>query len=184
MNKLVEEKGESKKDVIFDLDNTNVADFSDFTDSFFPNEEELQPVGEKFIVFFLNDTQYAVSSSSVSEVVRQLSLTTLPNIPSWVLGIANLRGDIVTVVDLQKLWKKESNDYNSKTKLIVLRHEDSDSLIAFKVDRLREIITLSSEAIEPVKKDDSDFLLGQTKYKSSLINLLDTEKLINSLNIN
>jgi purine-binding chemotaxis protein CheW len=174
---------ESNSKQIFDLELTSVADFPDFTDSFFTGEEKFQPEGEKFIVFILNDIQYGISSSGVSEVVRQLKLTTLPNIPGWVLGIANLRGDIVSVIDLQKLWKQESTPYTSKSKLIVIRDEENDSLIALKVDRLREIVTLSSDSIAPADKYEDPFLSGLAEHKAEPIKLLDMEKILSSLKL-
>jgi purine-binding chemotaxis protein CheW len=174
----------STQENIFELDVLSVENFPDFSKTVLSDEEILLDEGEKFIVFVLNEIQYAIPSNSVSEVIRQLNLTPLYNVPEWFLGIANLRGDIISVVDLQKLWKQENPTlYSAKTKLIVLRCEDSDSLIAFKVDKLREIVTLSNEAVQPPTDNDSPFLIGRAEHNSGVINLLDVENVLCSLKL-
>ncbi len=64
--------------------------------------------GEKFIVFVLDDELFAISSKQVAEVTHPLAVTPLPNAPEWLLGIANLRGEIISVADLQKILAKNS----------------------------------------------------------------------------
>jgi purine-binding chemotaxis protein CheW len=175
---------ESNQENIFESELPPISDFPDFSDSLFSDEEKLSGTGEKFIVFILNETQYAIASNSVSEVIRQLNLTPLHNVPEWFLGIANLRGDIVSVIDLQKLWNQESSKpYTSATKLIVLRCVNPDSLIAFKVDKLREIVTFSNESVQPLKDYDSLFLTGEAKHKSGIIKLLNVESILCSLKL-
>ncbi len=63
--------------------------------------------GDKYMVFQINDSNYAVPSGEVAEVVRMLPLTELPNLPDWFMGIANLRGDILSVINLPGIWDPE-----------------------------------------------------------------------------
>src|SRR5689334_910486 len=93
----------------------------DLTDSLFLENQTAEASGEKFIVFFLDGELYAVSAAQVAEVVQMLAITPLPNVPEWLLGIANLRGEIISVVDLPKLWNKKTSQNPAKAKLIVLR---------------------------------------------------------------
>jgi len=135
--------------------------------------------GEKFVVFFLDDELFAVSAERIAEIVRALDFTPLPNSPDWLYGIANLRGEIISVLNLSKICGKNSGaSDSSKSKSIVLKTRNPASAVAFPVDRLSEIVTLTANDIEPAE----DFrFFGQAAYKTASVKLLDTEKLVASL---
>ena len=148
------------------------------TDSFPVNNQAQNSDGEKFVVFFLADALFAVNAAQVAEIVRPLDFTPLPNSPEWLHGIANLRGEIVSVLNLSKICNKPGVADSSKSKLIVLKTETGASSAAFPVDRLSEIITLRREDIQP--SEDFRFS-GCAIYKTASVKLLDTERLFASL---
>lgn len=153
---------------------------SDLTAPFSPIETA---VGEKYVIFFLNEEIYAVSAKYVTEVIVPLRLAPLPKTPEWVLGIANLRGKIISVIDLPRFWNKQNSSALPKSKLILLNSKTDDSQIAFAVDKLSEIIVLPNSNIQSDEKNSPDFC-GKIKYKSGIIHLLDAEKLFQLLKIN
>jgi purine-binding chemotaxis protein CheW len=173
---------ESTQKKLFDIDLLTISEITDVSDPIF-NDTQITPViGSKFIVFMINDTHYAIASKRVSEVVRPLPYTPLPNFPGWLYGIANLRGDIISIINLRNLLIKEP--YNTtKTKLIVLRTQESDSQIAFKVDKLREIVMLEDRDITPTEDIDSPYIFGTSTHKLNTIFLLDVEKILSSLKL-
>ncbi|HEY8559276.1 MAG TPA: chemotaxis protein CheW [Pyrinomonadaceae bacterium] len=135
--------------------------------------------GEKFVVFFLDDELFAVRAARIAEIVRPLDYTPLPNSPAWLHGIANLRGAIVSVLNLSKICRKTGGAADSsKSKLIVLKTANSASPIAFPVDRLSEIVAFHEKDVEP--SDDARFF-GRAVYKTARVKLLDTDKLFASL---
>lgn len=152
----------------------------DLNDSLFFENQTAQAAGEKFIVFFLDGELYAVSAAQVAEVVQMLNITPLPNVPEWLLGIANLRGEIISVVDLPKFWNKKTSQNPAKAKLIVLRGQNPNSSIALTVDKLSEIITLPIDEIQ-FPEESLPFVFGKASHKSNPLNLIDTEKLLSSL---
>lgn len=160
---------------MFDLSSL---DLPELTSSFFTDKQTANSDGEKFVVFFLDDGSFAVSANQVTEVVRPLPFTPLPNSPVWLGGIANLRGEIISVLNLSQICNKQSAPASPKSKLIVLRPKIFDSPIAFPVDKLSEIITLAKDEIEPA--EDSRFF-GKAAHHSGVVYLLDTEKLFSSL---
>ncbi len=160
---------------LFDLSSLNL---SDLTDSFYSDEKTENLDDEKFVVFFLDDELFAVAAGQVSEVVRPITLTPLPNSPAWLYGIANLRGEIVSVLNLSKLCNKSSLPVSSKSKIIVLKPKIFASSIAFLVDRLSEIITLIPENIRPAEDFHS---FGKAVHEETSVNLLDTERLFSSI---
>lgn len=159
----------------------NHAPFSDLTNlpaSFPANEKTEISDGEKFVVFFLDDERFAVSAREVAEIVRPLEYTPLPNAPEWLHGIANLRGEIISVLNLSKIYRKNPLPASPKSRLIVLKPKTHSASAAFPVDRLSEIITLSKNEIQP--PDDVRFF-GKTVHETQAVNLLDTETLVSSL---
>lgn len=146
----------------------------------FPDERR---AGKKYLVFYLTDEIFAVSARQVSEVVQMPAVTPLPNFPDWLLGIVNLRGEIITVADLSKFWKKKAVHPSSKTKIVVLRGETSKASIAVIADKLGEIITLPDDEIQTAKKPAEPQICGQAAYKSNILSLLDAEKVITSLSL-
>ena len=153
---------------------------SDLTAPFSPVETA---VGEKYVIFFLNEEIYAVSAKYVTEVIVPLRLAPLPKTPEWILGIANLRGKIIFVIDLPRFWNKQNSSSSPKSKLILLNSKTDDSQIAFAVDKLSEIIVLPNSNIQSGGEKAANFC-GKIKYKSGIANLLDAEKLFQSLKIN
>jgi purine-binding chemotaxis protein CheW len=162
-------------------ENLSEIDISNLNGSLFFDKENAA-AGEKFIVFFLDDELFAVSAQKVSEVVHPPAITPLPNSPEWLTGIANLRGEIISVVDLAKLWRKKIFGTALKPKLIVLRGQNSNSSIAFTADRLSEIITLSEDKIH-FCEEDASHIFGKAFHKSNVLNFIDTDKLALSLTL-
>lgn len=162
------------------FDDLSSPNLPDLTEPFPASEQPKNSDGEKFVVFFLEDELFAVSAAEVAEIVRPLDFTPLPNSPDWLHGIANLRGAIISVLNLSKICGKNSVSDSSKSKLIVLKTINSAASAAFPVDRLSEIITVTETEIRPA---EDDRLRGKAAYKTAFVNLLDTEKLFSSLSI-
>jgi purine-binding chemotaxis protein CheW len=144
-----------------------------------------QPAGEKFIVFHLDDNVYGINSKSVAEVTGSLPVTPLPGVPEWLSGVANLRGDLISIIDLRKLWKKNTPT-PLKTRLIVFHSAKNDTPVAFRVDRLSEIVTLSDKEINFSAADFTDSFptfFGKADFRSQPLFLLDIDKILSSLNV-
>jgi purine-binding chemotaxis protein CheW len=180
----------------FTHENFTDIDFSSLLDlpeasSIFLEGKSAQVYGEKYVVFALDEELYAVHSNLVAEVLSPLPVTPLPGVPEWLSGVANLRGEIISVVDLRKFWKKKpaasaSNSSPQKTKLIVLRSAKDDTKIAFIIDRLSEIVTLAPQDIKFSAADfENSFptLYGKAAHESSILLLFDAENLLSSLSL-
>jgi len=143
------------------------------------------PEGEKYIIFHLDEKLYGIRSAGVLEIAASLAVTPLPNVPAWLPGIANLRGDIISVVDLRKLWKKTTSP-PQKPKFIVFRAAKNDASIAFVVDKVGEIITLSANEINFSAADfEHSFptFFGRADFKSQPLFLLDIDKILSTLSL-
>ncbi|HEY0461507.1 MAG TPA: chemotaxis protein CheW [Pyrinomonadaceae bacterium] len=165
-----------RNEPLFDLSALNLQNLPET----FPaagNQAENQD-GEKFVVFFLDDELFAVSAAEVAEIVRPLEFTPLPNSPAWLHGIANLRGQIISVLNLSKIFNKPAVTAGAKAKSIVLKPHAAPASIAFPVDRLSEVVMLAPADVQAV---NDAFLFGTATIETVPVKLLDTEKLLASL---
>lgn len=160
----------------------SLMDYLDLTNPVFSEDANPEKSGEKYIVFFLNEVCYAVSSRTIAEITQPLKAAVLPNTPDWLLGLANLRGEIISVVDPEKLWNKNAASSAGKSKFIVLRSDESAATFALAVDRLGEIITLPDENITPLGEDENfPHLLGKAIHNSHTFRIMDAENFPASL---
>jgi purine-binding chemotaxis protein CheW len=160
---------------LFDLSSLNLQNLPQT----FPEHKQTEnPDGEKFVVFFLDNELFAVRAAQVAEIARPLDFTPLPNSPEWLYGIANLRGEIISVLNLSKIFDKPAVLATPKSKLIVLKPKSLASALAFPVDRLSEVVAFDPKDINA--SDDPRFF-GTATHETALIKLLDTEKLLASL---
>lgn len=164
-----------KSEPLFDLSAINLEQLKG---PFFPGENTPVKEGEKFVVFHLSGQQFAVNSRLVAEVTRYLPLTPLPDAPAWLIGVANLRGDVISVVNLARIFRLKSPAVSSKTKLIVLKPQSNLASVAFVIDRLSEIVTIAPNEIVPA---DDHRLIGCTNFTLGTISLLDADQIFSSL---
>lgn len=158
-------------------------DFTVQTNSFSSDQISESSTGEKYLVFYTGEEFYAIASDMVAEAAPYPRVIALPNAPEWLLGIANLRGEVVSVLDLAAILQKNSSKTAPKTKFIVLRSQIFESGAAFPADKINEIATIPSAEIQRRADTDSPHIYGQAVYKSQTLNLIDTEKLLASLKL-
>lgn len=156
-------------------------DFTNLTNSFLSEEKSSSTADEKYLVFYLDGDLYAVASKQVAEAAPPLRVARLPHAPEWLVGIANLRNEIITVVSLPMLLKKQRSLAAPKSKLVVLRSQNSASNIAFTADRLSEIVHLKEKEIHPLNDKDSPYIFGTAVHQYGKLNLIDTEKILAAL---
>ena len=163
---------------LLDIDFSAPLNLPDLTNSAF---SEKWLIDNRYLTFVLNDKIYAVCTKSVAEVLAFPEITQLPKTPKWLSGITNLRGEIVTVIDLFRFWSIEVSNSPANPKLILLRSENQNETahIAVKVDKVREVVIIPNEDIEKVA--NAPHLLGKINYKSTFLYLLDMEKLLSKL---
>jgi purine-binding chemotaxis protein CheW len=169
MNDLVQEN------FVFDLPSLDLTKFSD--------SQAQQTIGEKYLVFFLDDELFAISTKKVAEATASLPVTALPHSPEWLLGIANLRGDIISVVNTSALLRKKHSTPTPKSKFIILRSQIFQFGAAITADRISEIVVLPDAEIQYNKDEKTPHIFGKAVHKTQTLNLINTEKLLASLRL-
>lgn len=192
MNSSPEEKPPARPQPAEEPDSRPFFDFEDLAQFFDANvsaaasaaeEKTPQQTGEKYVVFELDGKSYAVHSHQVAEVFAAPAVAPLPNAPAWLSGIASLRGEVTAVVDLRRLWRRQT-DAPSRMKSVVLRSAKSDARAAFLIDRLGEIVTLAPQDISFSAADfEASFpaVFGRATASGRELFLLDAETLLASL---
>jgi chemotaxis signal transduction protein len=134
----------------------------------------------KIIIFVIGDLRYAVEMGHIDEVVRNPSITPIPGLPNWVLGVTNLHGDIVSVVNLARFLDIETPAHRKDVSMIVARA--ADQRIGLVVDDTEVIYTFPAEqVISPPFKVSSElvnYLRGAIERQGEFIRLLDCEHLL------
>lgn len=138
------------------------------------DSEQLQ-----LVTFEVANEEFAVDILSVQEINRMMELTRVPQSPPEVEGVINLRGKIIPVVDLRKRFGMATTEHSSDSRIVVV--EVRGRVIGFVVDRVHEVLRISSSIVEPppsmVCSIDSDFIAGVGKLQDRLLILLDLERL-------
>lgn len=158
--------------------------FPDSVNQFNSGDQNAPKSDEKLVVFFLNERLYAVAAHDVAEISHPVPVAVLPNSPAWLLGIGNLRGEIIAIVNLPALIGENPQTHSAKTKLIVLKTKNYETTIAFPVDKLSEIIASDDKNREAIGKTTSPYIYAEFKYQENAVRLIDSEKLLNSLAAN
>ena len=128
----------------------------------------------QIIVFTLKDKYYAMSTDKVEEISKKIPSTKVPNSPTWVEGLINLRGYVVTLVNLSKLLHQDDGVcYNN----IIIIHNNEEK-IGLMVRNVKEVMNIKTEDIQRIEDKGSDGIIGIVRMKGNIINIIDIEKLL------
>jgi purine-binding chemotaxis protein CheW len=123
---------------------------------------------------------YGVPITSLHEIVRVPEITAVPDAPEYMEGVINLRGKIVSVIDLRKRFGEREVTSNRRNRILVLEHHSR--LCGLIVDSASEVLKIPSAEIEPpptvLAEGGLNCVTGLGKYKGRLIMLLDMNKLL------
>jgi purine-binding chemotaxis protein CheW len=138
---------------------------------------ELQIVG-----FRVGNETYGVPITALHEIVRVPEITAVPDAPEYLEGVINLRGKIVSVIDLRKRFGIKQATPSRRNRILVV--EFNGRLSGLIVDSASEVLKIASSDIEPppavLQEGGLNCVTGLGKYKGRLIMLLDTSKLLES----
>jgi purine-binding chemotaxis protein CheW len=137
----------------------------------------------QMVVFSLSREKYAIAIDYLKRIVWAGDITPVPGVPPYLLGVVNLRGDIISVVDLgQLLGLKARAASASKPSLLVTHNKGIE--VAFLVDSVDDVIDLPSRSIDPplitLEREYAGFLEGEAKVGEALIAILNYQRIMAS----
>ncbi|MFI5178742.1 MAG: chemotaxis protein CheW [Vicinamibacterales bacterium] len=140
----------------------------------------------RFVRFLVASTSCAVSEAFVTELDRMPKITTVPRAPSWLRGVANLRGDVLSVVDLRVFLGLDATSPHTG-RMLVVRLLDEEISVGLLVDAVDQILTLNLDEVRPpaspLDGPLAPFLTGMCVAGERLIAVLDLERLLRSADI-
>lgn len=139
--------------------------------------------GETHIVGFrVGRETYGVPITSLHEIVRVPEITAVPDAPDYMEGVINLRGKIVSVIDLRKRFGQPTPELHRQNRILVVEHKGR--LSGMIVDGASEVLKIPQRDIEPapaiIEESGLDCVTGLGKCNGRLIILLDINKLLES----
>ena len=137
----------------------------------------------KHVSFALGDEVYAVSAAKVNEVLRYTEITPVPGAPGFILGIINLRGNVVTVIDARRVFSLPSREITPQTRIVVVEVEDF--IVGVLVDRVAAVVDLDESLIETAPNTGQDaaqrFIQGVFNDEKNLLILVDFSRIVELL---
>lgn len=130
----------------------------------------------QYIVIRLGSEEYGIDIRYVDNIVRMQRITRVPKMPKYLVGIINLRGEVLPVISLRIKMDLEKDVYEKKTRIIVLKSQTEENLGVI-VDEVKEVVTLESaqvDRVDDLKIEGRAFVSGVGKRENGdLISLLD-----------
>ncbi len=134
----------------------------------------------QFVVFKLAEEEYGIDIQRVIEIVELTSITRVPNAPSFVKGVINLRGEIIPVMGLRERFNLPPIEQTDETRIVIFKVNEGS--IGMIVDNVVEVVEIHLSAIEGVSNFSNDdslkFLYGVGKIDERIVTLLNLDKLV------
>jgi len=148
-------------------------------------QERTVDLAGKYLTFELGKETYGVGILKVQEIIKMQEITKVPHTPDYVKGVINLRGKVMSVVDLRRAFGMEEAEATRDTCIIVMqvRGGETPVILGVIVDKVSEVLEIGNEEIEPTPsfgtQVDTHFILGMAKTKDAVKILLDMDRIVN-----
>ena len=132
------------------------------------------------VTFRLDDETYGINVMLVQEVLRVTDIAPVPGAPGYVVGIINLRGNVVTVIDTRMRFGLSPNEMNDSTRIVII--ESEKQTVGIIVDSVSEVVDIYSNEIETAPNVGNDetarYIEGVVSRGEELLILIDLNKLL------
>ena len=135
----------------------------------------------QFVIFHVADEMFAMPLSDVREIIRMPDVVRVPLSPPALEGLANLRGTVLPVIQLRRIFGMEQVEHNDATRVVVL---DQGQPVGLVVVRMANVVTVDGENIEPASSIEgtvhTDMMTGMIKTNDgkSMVMILDAGKVV------
>jgi purine-binding chemotaxis protein CheW len=137
---------------------------------------------EHLVIFTLGKELYGVTIHAVESIIKLQSITQVPRTAAFILGVTNLRGTVVPVLDLRRRFNLPNCENTANTRIVIVNAEGSK--VGIVVDEVTEVLKVSRNAIQPPPPMsttiESAFINGIARINDHLVILLDLEKVLAS----
>jgi purine-binding chemotaxis protein CheW len=128
------------------------------------------------VVFKVNEEQFAVEAAKVQSINDMMEITRVPKSAEYIKGLINLRGTIISLLDINLLLNIEKAE-GSQENIIILNLKDES--VGVTVDQVDEVLEIEEDLVECVETDrNKAYIKGVINFKDRIITLIDIAKLI------
>jgi len=138
----------------------------------------MQGIERRLVVFRLHYGEYALPLEHMVEIVRMVAVSPVPDAPTWLLGVINLRGEVVPVLDLRLRLGLPAAEIELNTPILIGRA--NGRVLGLVADEVIEVLTADPASIEPPEEmaGPSTSLTGVVRREDRLVMILDLERLL------
>ncbi len=134
----------------------------------------------QWVTFRLESEKYGIKVMQVQEVLRMTEIAPVPGAPHYVLGIINLRGNVVTVIDTRRRFGLQDVENDDETRIVIV--EANNNVVGILVDSVAEVVDLKVSEIETAPNvgndESSKYIQGVSSRDDELLILVDVNKLL------
>ena len=134
----------------------------------------------QWVTFRLDDEVYGINVMQVQEVLRVSEIAPVPGAPEYVLGIINLRGNVVTVIDTRERLGLSGKEVDDATRIVII--EADKQVVGILVDSVAEVVDLRMSEVESAPNvgndESSKYIQGVATHNKELLILVDLNKLL------
>jgi purine-binding chemotaxis protein CheW len=138
----------------------------------------------KYLTVVLENEAYGIGVLKVREIIRMQKITPVPQMPTFVKGVINLRGRVIPIVDMRVKFGLKA-EFAERTCIVVVQVKlasEQTVQMGLIVDSVEEVVTLNANEIEPTPdfgaKINTEYLLGMAKVKGAVKTLLDIDRVV------
>ncbi len=143
----------------------------------------------KYLTFSLASEEYGIPILKVKEIIGMMPITSVPQVPTFVKGVINLRGKVIPVIDLRLKFGLEEIDYTERTCIIVVEIASEAGTLPTGaiVDSVSEVIAIKDDDIEDTPEFgtslETAFIMGMAKKENEIKILLDIDSVVSATEI-
>jgi len=133
----------------------------------------------QLVGFIIGEEEYAIPILSIQEIIKPFSWTRVPQVPKYVMGVFNLRGSVIPLIDLRLKFGLSEKKHSDETRFIVMR--DENDVAGFVIDRLTMAIRIKKTDIGPAPdtiNGENTMIDGVGKQEDRIITILKVNKLL------
>lgn len=141
-------------------------------------------MASQYLTFMLDGEEYGVEILGVQEIKGWEKCTEIPNTPDYVLGVINLRGSVIPVIDLRRRFGLQPREFGKLTVVIVvaLETESGSKIMGFVVDAVSDVYNIAAAQVRPApdldNSVDTRFVKGLATIDEKMIILLDLDHIV------
>ncbi|WP_022851636.1 chemotaxis protein CheW [Limisalsivibrio acetivorans] len=141
---------------------------------------------ERYLTFELGGEHYGVNVHCVKEIIAMMKITSVPNVPEYIKGVINLRGQIIPVVDMRLKFNLPKMEYTAQTIIIIVLigsgEDDSEKTqVGFIVDATNEVLPVTHDKLSAPPKFgtsvDTDFIDSVYQNEDRVVMMIDLQKI-------